>query len=435
MSLPIGQIVKGDAPEVLRTFPAESVQYVVTSPPYWGLRDYGEPGQGGLEATPEAHVEWIVGVMREVRRVLRSDGVLWLNYGDCYFAGGWECQRQNKIGAGSMPSEKRKSGKRAPGLKPKDLVGMPWRVAFALQADGWWLRSDVIWAKPNPMPESVTDRPTSAHEHVYLLAKSARYFYDAEAVRVPMAESSLARINQRNFENQTGGAKDYGEGSNRSARKALENLAKRDKQRGHRRRHAGFNDRWDAMEKAEQMTGGANLRNVWNIATQPYPGAHFATFPQKLVEPCIKAGPFLAGACPTCGAPWRREVEIKDSNGRLGSDWNDQKDRLGRGQHGCPPGSGSPERYTTGWSPGCECDAGDPTPCIVMDPFAGSGTVGIVCARLGREFVGIDLAGGDKDLGGYTAHERIEAAKEGRPLAEWLGHRAVGQTDLLDGLT
>ena len=272
------------------------MQCVVTSPPYWGLRDYGVGGQLGLEATPEAYVENMVAVFREVRRVLRDDGTVWLNLGDSYAVG------KGNPGPNSADAKNaarrgwsRPNDWRVPGLKPKDLVGIPWRVAFALQADGWWLRSDIVWSKPNPMPESVTDRPTRAHEFIFLLSKEARYFYDADAIREPFTESSLARINQPTFDQQTGGPKDYGPDSSRSQRKTLENFKKRverktDKQRGHSRRHAGFNDRWDMMTKEEQQANGRNKRTVWEIATQPYPGAHFATFPEALVEPCILAG-------------------------------------------------------------------------------------------------------------------------------------------------
>jgi len=296
----------------------ESIQCVVTSPPYWGLRDYGIAGQLGLERTPEEYVEKMVSVFREVRRVLRRDGTVWLNLGDCYATGagrafspggGKQGDTYRKMGAQVPDSKNPKSGipvyqpNRMPidGLKPKDLVGIPWRVAFALQADGWWLRSDIVWSKPNAMPESITDRPTRAHECVFLLTKSRHYFYDADAIRTPAAESSIARINQPGFDQQTGGQKDYrnhgqsvnGENkssnvSNRSMRRTLEHFA--DKQRGHGRRHEGFNGRWDALSKEQQQAGGANARTVWSIATEPYPEAHFATFPTELASRCILAG-------------------------------------------------------------------------------------------------------------------------------------------------
>src|SRR6266496_4348391 len=188
------RVIVGDATESLRSLPAESVQCVVTSPPYWGLRDYGIVGQLGLEATPELYVERMVEVFRGVRRVLRVDGTLWLNLGDSY-AGSWSGNSmrpkggsQREGGPGFQPLDYRvpaRNGNVPLGLKPKDLCGIPWRVAFALQADGWYLRSDIIWSKPNPMPESVTDRPTRSHEYLFLLTKSDRYYYDADAIREP----------------------------------------------------------------------------------------------------------------------------------------------------------------------------------------------------------------------------------------------------------
>lgn len=276
----------GDALEVLRTLPDESVQCCVTSPPYWGLRDYGVEGQLGLERTPEEYVAKVVTIFQEVRRVLRDDGTLWLNLGDSFNSIG---HKKSSSGygttglAGGVAQEhtplRRENS--APGLKHKDLVGIPWRVAFALQADGWYLRSDIIWSKPNPMPESVTDRPTKAHEYVFLFSKSQRYFYDADAIRTP-ATSPTTKMPD---------GWDTGRGAHGSFhREGREKGRKTDKQRGHVRRHAGFNDRWDSLSKAEQQAMGANARSVWTIATKPYPNAHFATFPPELAERCIKAG-------------------------------------------------------------------------------------------------------------------------------------------------
>jgi DNA modification methylase len=283
------QILQGDCRDVLGTLPDESVHCVVTSPPYWGLRDYGVDGQIGLEQTPDEYVAEMVAVFREVRRVLRDDGTLWLNLGDSYargFGGGSPgAKSSTNVGA----YEGRKAGKVPNGLQGKDLIGIPWRVAFALQSDGWILRQDIIWSKPNPMPESVQDRCTKAHEYIFMLTKSARYFYDIDAIKEPMSISSVARLSQ-NIEGQAGS--DRVPGKTNGAMKAV---GKIDKQRGHSRRHAGFNDRWDAMEKAEQCSGLRNKRSVWEVATQPFSGAHFATFPPALIEPCIKAG------CPAGG--------------------------------------------------------------------------------------------------------------------------------------
>lgn len=277
------RILLGDVRERLAEVPEASVQTCVTSPPYWGLRDYGVEGQIGLEATPDAYVQRMVQVFREVRRVLRPDGTLWLNLGDSYCAD--VRKGREYMGVGKNDAHNVWFNRTADGLKPKDLVGIPWRVAFALQADGWYLRSDIIWHKPNPMPESVTDRPTKAHEYIFLLAKSARYYYNAPAIREPYAASTTKQFEQV----YTGqGTKDYAASGVQNPSDVKRRIV--DKQRGHVRRHAGFNDRWDAMKKAEQQQSGANKRSVWTVATQPYPEAHFATYPEKLIEPCILAG-------------------------------------------------------------------------------------------------------------------------------------------------
>ena len=229
-------LITGDCRTILPMLEAESVQCCVTSPPYWGLRDYGVDGQLGLEASPEEYVNNMVAVFREVRRVLRDDGTLWLNLGDSYA----------RILSGF--------------LKPKDLVGIPWRVAFALQADGWYLRSDIIWAKPNPMPEGVTDRPTKAHEYLFLLAKNQRYYYAAEAI----AEEPMMRPQRRLVPHKTyeaPGARPHWKGT-----------------------------RYQRAEKGIDGPALRNRRTVWTIPTQPYPEAHFAVFPPALIEPCILAG-------------------------------------------------------------------------------------------------------------------------------------------------
>lgn len=283
----INKVICGDCLDVIGTMPDQSVQCCITSPPYWGLRDYGSDGQLGLEETPDAYVAKMVEVFREVRRVLRDDGTLWLNLGDSYAA--------NRGSGSKSIGEKQATNVganlerlRVPdGLKAKDLVGIPWMVAFALRADGWYLRQDIIWSKPNPMPESVTDRPTKAHEYMFLLSKSGRYYYDAAAIREPLKESLVARLSQ-NIELQSGSDRANGGRKTNGPMKAVARSS--DKQRGHGRRHAGFNDRWDAMTKEEQEAGGCNKRSVWTVATQPFRQAHFATFPVKLIEPAILAG-------------------------------------------------------------------------------------------------------------------------------------------------
>lgn len=264
----------------MQSIPDQSVQTCITSPPYWGLRDYGEGDQIGLEETPEQYVDQMVQVFREVRRVLKDDGTLWLNIGDSY-AG--NMSRASNNGRAGFGSEREGVFSRMPdGLKPKDLVGIPWRLAFALQADGWYLRQDIIWHKPNPMPESVTDRCTKSHEYVFLLSKSRQYFYDHEAIKEPAIYA----------------------GDDRGARTDSRRNTK--------------------MNSMSGLTGETkNKRDVWTVATKPYKGAHFAVMPEALVDPCI-----LAGSA-----------------------------------------------------------AGD----TVLDPFTGSGTVGMVALRHNRNFVGTEL--------------------------------------------
>lgn len=268
------RIIQGDCIAGLRTLPDASVHCCVTSPPYWGLRNYGHDGQIGLESTPEAYVARMVEVFREVRRVLRDDGTLWLNLGDTYantpvgkFNGGG-FKDGSALTGGRDLSGVATSGSvnkwKASGLKQKDLVGIPWRVAFALQADGWWLRQDIIWHKPNPMPESVRDRCTKAHEYVFLLTKSERYFYDAGAVSEIASESS-------------GWAKQRNNGFNTWQYNATPERVAATGQRASDTQGFG-------------KVGTRNRRSVWSITTKPYGGAHFAVMPPDLVEPCIKAG-------------------------------------------------------------------------------------------------------------------------------------------------
>lgn len=278
----------GDALTVLRTMPTGFFHTCVTSPPYFGLRDYGVDGQIGLEDSPDAFVARLVEVFREVRRVLRDDGTLWLNLGDSYARTGGT---DRNISSAGKPGNTLKTldlipdrKQRAPsGLKEKDLIGIPWRVAFALQADGWYLRQDIIWHKPNPMPESVTDRCTKAHEYVFMLSKSARYFYDQDAIAEPVTDSTLARVSQPSLANQAG--------SDRVPGKTNGNMKAVLKQNGHGRRHAGFNDRYFGANQKPTR----NRRSVWTVSTKPFKEAHFATFPPDLIEPCVLAGAPVAG--------------------------------------------------------------------------------------------------------------------------------------------
>lgn len=322
----------GDALAVLQAMDANSVDCVVTSPPYWGLRDYGVDGQIGMESTLSEHLNTMAAVFEAVKRVLKPGGTCWVNYGDCYASSVNGTSAADTKAKGSddrtfrdkpfstvgpicipdaeLKDRRGKSGNKGNGgpvfngariaaggyLKPKDLCMVPNRFAIAMQDAGWWVRSEIIWAKPNPMPESVTDRPAAAHEKIFLFTKSARYFYDAEAVRLGLQPSSVARLAQ-NVDQQVGSHRANGGAKTNGTMKAVGG-----KRRGHERRHDGFNDRWDAMSKAEQQSNGRNLRNwepappeVWKIATRPFSQAHFATFPPELAERCILAG------CPNGG--------------------------------------------------------------------------------------------------------------------------------------
>lgn len=348
-----------------RSLPLEpqSVHTVVTSPPYWGLRDYGDDGQLGLEPTVEEYVANMVEVFREVWRVLRDDGTCWLNLGDSYMStsvgygnsgGSYEAERDWS----DVPRPKRDIPN---GLKPKDLVGVPWRVAFALQADGWYLRSDIIWAKPNPMPESVTDRPTKSHEYLFLLTKKPKYYYDAEAVR----ETAL---NEGRVVKATGASSKNGQSPD------------------------DVNNRNTAVGFTQHDTTvtGRNKRTVWTIPTQSFPDAHFATFPEKLVEPCILAGTSERGVCGECGAPWVRVVETeydnpgnRTTNGPRSTDNRDITEGFAQRLE--------KRTTTTGWSPSCEHGPAT-VPATVLDPFMGSGTVALVAQKLGRRAVGVDLS-------------------------------------------
>jgi len=285
------EILQGDCIEMMRTMEAQSVNCCVTSPPYFGLRDYGCDGQIGLEDTPDAYVAKLVEVFREVKRVLRDDGTVWLNLGDSYASGKGSCNNPgggdnsleghaNLKDAGAYKLNRgNKSDLERVGLKPKDLIGIPWRVAFALQADGWYLRQDIIWHKPNPMPESVTDRCTKAHEYVFLLSKSARYHYDAEAIKEP-----AGGWNDSEFQTGKTAAHQLGRAQkNRPSKKRGEFAGKTE-------------DMADTGQNAfRAVTETRNKRSVWTVGTQPYSDAHFATYPPELIRPCILAG------CPVGG--------------------------------------------------------------------------------------------------------------------------------------
>lgn len=443
--LSILEVIHGDALTSLAQLEGESVQTCVTSPPYWGLRSYGtEPvvwdnhngcehewsvertsrpnssggptekqlsnagtrniadysdratysnfcecgawrGELGLEPTPELYVKHIVDIFREVRRVLRNDGTCWINLGDsyasgkgsCFNPGGGEASLEGHATLKDAGAYKLDRGNKSDlakiGLKPKDLVGVPWMVAFALRADGWYLRSDIIWSKPNPMPESVTDRPTKSHEYIFLLSKSQRYFFDQDAVKEKVQDCSIERAKysfdasrQRMNQSRIGGA-DY-----------------------------------MLAEQLVPADGMRNIRSVWNVSTQPFSGAHFATFPPDLITPCILAGTSARGRCPACGAPWRRLIEkgepiLKAWSAKGAGQYNDKEGVMKR----TTLAEGSTLKHTVpittlGWIPTCRCPEDDsietvePIPCVVLDPFAGSGTTGKVAIELGRKAVLIE---------------------------------------------
>lgn len=364
--MPRADIIVGNCLDTLATLPAGHFQTCVTSPPYFGLRDYGAEGQIGREETPEAFVEALVEVFRGVWRVLRDDGTLWLNLGDSYArTGGTDREVSATARAGNTrntmkANSDRKS--RAPlGLKDKDLIGIPWRVAFALQADGWFLRSAIVWEKPNPMPESVTDRPTSAYEMVFLMTKQGRYFYDAHAIREPHSEASIAR-------------------------------AGRGRSTAHKWADGGPGNQTIATDMAQCLhPAGRNARNVWDIATQPFSGAHFATMPPELAERCIKAGSSERGACSCCGAPFRRVLgEPVKTGGRGAGNGFVRPERVSMGQ-GDDTVWEPTARATIGWEPSCCCPAAPPVPCTVLDPFGGAGTTGLAATRLQRNATLLEL--------------------------------------------
>lgn len=313
------EILIGDCLDRMRELPPGIAQTCITSPPYFGLRDYGVDGQIGLESTPEEFVAKMVEVFREVRRVLREDGTLWLNLGDSYAGtgksgGGAQGRRWEDCGA---DTEGPRGGKWAPppaGLKPKDLIGIPWRVAFALQADGWYLRSDIIWHKPNPMPESVTDRPTKAHEYLFLLAKSDRYYFDSEAFREPQAKGASGSEfhTGKTGEHQQGRASTKPRKSGNKERSYGGGPGKRPDD------HLGSGAPW------EDVDGMRNRRTVWTIPTHPFRGAHFATFPPALVEPCVLAGCPIDGTVldPFSGAGTTGVVALRSQRNYIGCELN-----------------------------------------------------------------------------------------------------------------
>ena len=459
------QLLQGDCRQMLASLPDASIQCCITSPPYYGLRDYqtgtwqgGDAGcdhidnvaeaerqrnrkelarnateidgalrsekvqngidkicakcgaqrvdaQLGLEQTPDEYVANMVGVFREVWRVLRDDGVLWLNLGDSYSGSG-----KGRNGDGTRTDFSGLSGKSAgctdgvqptnknlPGLKSKDLIGIPWRVAFALQADGWYLRQDIVWSKPNPMPESVTDRCTKSHEYIFLMTKSAKYYYDNQAIMEPAAYD---------------GRKDtVFKGSDKYANGFVPNTsAKTIAVKGHERwpnslhtgktgeKHSGYkNPDGSLRTNVKDGVPARNKRSVWVCTTKPYKGAHFATFPPDLITPCVLAGTSEKGCCEKCGSPWERVVEKKTNTAQrnLAGKNNDSYQR-GRvtsrsSEHGDFHDLGTVSVKFLGWRATCKCEGEQPVPCVVLDPFSGAGTTGVVAIKNGRHYIGTEL--------------------------------------------
>jgi DNA modification methylase len=380
----------------------ESISMCVTSPPYYGLRSYlpddspNKKDELGLEYSPSEYIANLVNVFREVKRVLRTDGILWVVVADSYAGGSRDPNTKGKQGTnrGTVSFIPGKFKGFVPnGMKPKDLIGIPWMLAFALREDGWYLRSDVIWNKLNAMCESVKDRPSKSHEYVFLLSKSKHYYYDYEAIKEPLAESTL-----------------------------------RDKRNGKGRLTTGDNTKYDLPpaswyrnRKFTDPEKGRNKRTVWNISTGSYHGSHFAVYPPKLIIPCILAGTSEKGCCPECGKPWERVVEKGDSM------WEQRK------AEGAPMRKGTsvdgiiethklsgkrqadwksehPDKFI-GWQPTCTHNA-EPVPCVILDPFVGSGTTLLVARNLGRSAIGLDLS--------YTyLHDQASKRLELDKLKKW----------------
>lgn len=362
----------GDVIERLRELPAASVHCVVTSPPYWGLRDYGVEGQigaepipdceeprrtGGLDLCGECFVCNMVAVFRQVRRVLRDDGTLWLNLGDSYNQNtgtGFNSDKsRGGVNVSRLETAKHQLKKKLDsGLPNGNLMGVPWRVALALQNDGWVLRQDIIWRKPDPMPESIKNRCTKAHEYIFLLTKSTKYFYDQEAIK----------------------------------------------------------------EITED--GKSNKRSVWTVSGRGYEGAHFATFPTKLIDPCVKAGTSEMGCCSKCGVCLSRMVEEREvARRKPEGGLRAQTQELGQmGKNGLRSGHRTMRTETIGWKPGCDCGA-ETVPCTVLDPFMGSGTTAEVAIANGCRAIGIDL---NEDYINNNQVPRIEGALMSRGMSHLL---------------
>ena len=325
----MNKILFGDAIEMLKTLDSESVDVCVTSPPYYGLRDYGVSGQIGLEETPEEYIERLTAVFREVRRVLKKDGTLWVVIADSYSGFGKGAalypdnakkykQGTNRGMVGAAATIKSKT----PNIKPKNLIGIPWLLAFSLREDGWFLRDDIIWAKPNPMPESVKDRCTKSYEHIFMLSKSAHYYFDGEAIAEPVAESTVQRLSQ-DIEHQSGSSRAYGK-TNGAMKAAAPRYGGK--------KYTETPDKFNRTKSGNlyKYRPRRNKRNVWTITTKPYKGAHFATFPPDLIEPCILAGSRTAGVVldPFLGSGTTAAVAVKLNRQYIGIELNNEYESL-----------------------------------------------------------------------------------------------------------
>lgn len=349
-------IFNGDALNTLKTLPPNYFQCCVTSPPYYGLRDYqtGSTLEIGREPTLFEYIDNLVLVFREVWRVMRDDGICFINLGDSYANSGGGIGsgiQLGNVGSGTVKN------RRTPGFKHKDLLMVPARVAIALQDDGWYIRKDIIWNKLNPMPESATDRPTSSHEHVIMATKHYDYFYDAGAVEEPATYGSdLGILRTKKFDPVS-----------KSAQKA------------------SVEQRGNIDSRNGNPEGMRNLRDVWTFATETSTDEHFAVMPQRMAELCIKAGSSEKGCCRVCRAPWELKKEIVGNS--RGANQTIIPDRLDLNTM-------QMERnvYSYGdWAPTCKCPDFEPTPCAILDPFGGISTTGLVAAKLGRHATVIEL--------------------------------------------
>ncbi len=378
-----------------------SVQCIITSPPYYGLRNYGVDGQIGLEVTPDEYIANLVAVFRECKRILRDDGTLWVNIGDSYASNGEKQTGRNDgdrkgidgfVGSTNYGDAGGKTKiKVETGLKSKDLIGIPWMLAFALRADGWYLRQDIIWAKPNPMPESVKDRCTKSHEYIFLLSKSAKYYYDHEAIMELATgydgrKDTMFKGAVKSYDGVMPGGKPQSFAQNGHERWQYKNLQPDGQQPN--------TMHLNRLEGNEYMSPVRNKRDVWTVTTKPYKGAHFATFNPELIKPCILAGA-PETCCAKCGAPYERVTEVISKPDR-----DNQEVRENR--VGVIPGRDKASRMNSknmesivyehkGYQPTCDCNAGTSSG-IVFDPFVGSGTTVATAIQLGRKGIGLDLS-------------------------------------------